>query len=75
MTNKAFLVSILIFVGYNLLIGLSAGIDNAAHVGGLLSGLVIGLIISRQIKQQKEEKVLLEPVETNDFLEATRKEG
>jgi len=73
--NKAFLTSILIFVGYNLLMGLSAGIDNAAHIGGLLSGLTIGLILSQQIKQQKEEQVLLEPVEVNDLQETIRQQS
>jgi len=33
-----------IFVGWNLLIGATTpGIDNAAHVGGLLTGAVIGM--------------------------------
>lgn len=40
--RKALLTSIGIFVGYNLLNGVNAGIDNAAHIGGLVSGLVIG---------------------------------
>jgi hypothetical protein len=54
--------------------GLSAGIDNAAHIGGLLSGFIIGFILSQQIKQQKEEQVLLEPVEANDIRETAGQE-
>ena len=50
--GKAFLVSILIFVGYNLLMGLKGSIDNAAHLGGLISGFTIGLVLSRSIKAQ-----------------------
>ncbi|MBV8328019.1 rhomboid family intramembrane serine protease [Chryseobacterium sp.] len=50
--GKAFLVSTLIFVGVNLLMGLAGGIDNAAHIGGLISGFIIGLIMSGQLKQQ-----------------------
>ena len=52
--GKAFLTSTLVFVGFNLLMGFTGGIDNAAHIGGLLSGFVIGLIMSRQLKQQVE---------------------
>ena len=48
--KKTFLVSALIFVGLNLLAGLLPDIDNAAHVGGLLSGFVIGLILYPTLK-------------------------
>ncbi|MDP4129687.1 MAG: rhomboid family intramembrane serine protease [Bacteroidota bacterium] len=40
--RKALLTSIAVFVGYILLNGLKGGIDNAAHLGGLISGIIIG---------------------------------
>ncbi|MGO4772366.1 rhomboid family intramembrane serine protease [Flavobacterium sp. W22_SRS_FK3] len=52
--SKAFLSFSLIFVGYNLLMGLMGGIDNAAHIGGLLSGFIIGCFIAPQLKEQIE---------------------
>jgi rhomboid protease GluP len=42
--RKPLLSSMAIFIGYNLLFGLKGNIDNSAHIGGLLSGLVIGYI-------------------------------
>ena len=51
--NKAFLASTLIFIGYNLLVGLTGGIDNAAHIGGLVSGFLIGLVLYPQLKQDE----------------------
>lgn len=54
--GKAFLTSTLIFIGYNLLMGLTGGIDNAAHIGGLLSGFVVGLILYPTLKKQVENE-------------------
>jgi len=56
--GKAFLTSILVFVGFNLLMGFTGGIDNAAHIGGLGSGFIVGLTMSWQLKKQlnKEKK-------------------
>jgi rhomboid protease GluP len=50
-TRKALLISIVIFVGYNLLNGLKDGVDNAAHIGGLVSGLVIGYLYYPGLKK------------------------
>ncbi|MFV0164346.1 rhomboid family intramembrane serine protease [Empedobacter falsenii] len=51
---KTFLISTAIFVGFNLLMGLTGGIDNAAHIGGLLSGFIVGLILYPTLKRQIE---------------------
>jgi membrane associated rhomboid family serine protease len=54
--KKSFTAGVLIFVGGNLLVGLTGGIDNAAHVGGLVSGLVAGYILYAKLKTEKEEQ-------------------
>lgn len=52
--RKPLLQSIGIFVFYNLAYGMSSGVDNAAHIGGLLSGLAIGYIYYLRIKRDGE---------------------
>src|SRR5215471_8528682 len=42
--------SILTFVGYNLIYGFAKeGVDNAAHLGGLLTGLALGALMHRSL--------------------------
>jgi len=48
------LKSLLLFAGYNLFFGLTAGVDNSAHVGGLLSGLAVGAVLSRHVTDAPE---------------------
>lgn len=57
-TRKALLTSIAIFVGYNLVYGMKGGIDNAAHIGGLLSGIVIGYAFYPGLKKGQTDKSL-----------------
>lgn len=56
--RKALLISIAVFVGYNLLNGLKGGIDNAAHIGGLLSGLLIGYAFYPSLVKPNESKLI-----------------
>ncbi len=57
--RAALLTSIGIFVGYNILYGLQpdSGIDNAAHLGGLISGLIIGYVFIPSVKKPENKKL------------------
>jgi rhomboid protease GluP len=47
---QGIMTSTLIFVGYNLLFGFtSTGIDNAAHIGGLVTGALVGALLTRPL--------------------------
>jgi rhomboid protease GluP len=54
--------SSLIFTGYALLAGLlSTGVDNAAHLGGVVTGFLLGLLLSRPVTGLR--------LSTGDFLQ------
>jgi len=55
--RKELLTSIGIFVVYNLAFGLTGNIDNAAHIGGLLSGILIGYLFYPAIHKPKSLKL------------------
>ena len=49
--------SLLSFAGYNLFFGaVVPGIDNSAHIGGLVMGLVIGALLARQLNEAPEKR-------------------
>ena len=51
--SRPLLLTVLFFIGYNLLVGLAGGIDNAAHIGGLLTGIVTGYVYYPFIKKDQ----------------------
>lgn len=60
--RKSLLTSISVFVGYNLLNGLKGGIDNAAHIGGLVSGLIMGYAMIPSLKKPHVFKLELNTI-------------
>lgn len=56
-TRKQLLQSIGIFVLYNLMYGLKGGIDNAAHIGGLLSGVALGFALYGALKKPEDRTI------------------
>jgi membrane associated rhomboid family serine protease/Flp pilus assembly protein TadD len=47
--------SLVIFAGYNLFFGaVGAGIDNSAHMGGLITGLALGAIMAKHLTSPAE---------------------
>jgi membrane associated rhomboid family serine protease len=47
---KRNLRSLGIFIFYNLLYGVSGGVDNSAHLGGLVAGLILGAAIPPMVR-------------------------
>lgn len=55
--SKIFLLSTLIYIIINIVLGFTGGIDNAAHIGGLLSGFIVGLFLTPALKNEKSSKL------------------
>jgi rhomboid protease GluP len=54
---RGLMKSLLSFAGYNLFFGaVVPGIDNSAHIGGLLAGLAIGALLASQLTQSSEQR-------------------
>ena len=51
------LQSMAIFVGYNLLYGLKGNVDNAAHIGGLVSGMAVGYLFFFMHSKERQLKL------------------
>ncbi|MFN8300523.1 MAG: rhomboid family intramembrane serine protease [Chitinophagales bacterium] len=49
--RSVILMYLVFYAGFNLLYGLKDGIDNAAHIGGLTSGVVVGLLYYVALKR------------------------
>ena len=54
--TKSILKETAIFIGFNLLMGILPGIDNAAHIGGLLCGIALGFAFLTSCKQKIRKK-------------------
>ncbi len=65
--RRFLLTNTVVYVGLNLAVGAAApGIDNAAHVGGLASGLAAGIALhlqraKREAEVEREEGILRLP--------------
>jgi rhomboid protease GluP len=57
--RQELLKSIGVFVAYNLIYGMKSGVDNAAHVGGLVSGFLFGYLLVFGINREKKDGVVL----------------
>ena len=57
--SRFFLLSIFTFLVYNLVSGITRGIDLASHTGGFVSGLLIGYLFAFSINKEKKQQAAL----------------
>jgi rhomboid protease GluP len=65
-SKKGVLINNAIFIGINLIIGFTGGIDNAAHIGGLLAGFIIGYIMYFFIDEPKPTRKYKKRIKSGD---------
>jgi rhomboid protease GluP len=54
---KSTLKSLVLFAAYNLFFGaVVPAIDNSAHIGGLLCGLILGAVMAKHLTSPPEER-------------------
>ncbi len=56
---KRNLKSLGIFIFYNLLYGVRGGVDNSAHLGGLVAGLILGAAIPPMVRASADPQYIL----------------
>jgi membrane associated rhomboid family serine protease/cytochrome c-type biogenesis protein CcmH/NrfG len=69
------LKSLAIFIGYNLLRGAGGGIDNSAHIGGLVAGLILGALVPAMLRSGDAANPLAEPSVANPIEAASAQES
>jgi len=55
-SKKFLLINTGIFIVINLVMGIRGGIDNAAHIGGLLAGILLGCVLNFLIEAPKPKR-------------------
>ncbi len=53
-TRRPLFISIAIYIVYNLVSGLKEGVDNEAHLGGILSGILFGYLMLPGLQKKKK---------------------
>lgn len=62
------LLSLIVFAAYTVTYGfLKGGIDNRAHIGGLVSGLLLGAVLSKEFPRHEPRLRYLRPVVFSAF--------
>jgi membrane associated rhomboid family serine protease/Tfp pilus assembly protein PilF len=69
------LKSLAIFIGYNLLRGAGGGIDNSAHLGGLIAGLILGAVVPPLLRSVDAANPVAESAIANPIATASTQES